>query len=250
MNFLNPSSTKYYSTPSLMIEILLMLAFNIVVYFIFSKIDLLDILFHFSRQHENYELDEVIPLLFSITLTLFVFAARRRRENRQLSALIRESSVQDRYSGLYNRDYYLEILAGELERRFRSGNDLSIVFVKVNGLDPDIDNTGEASAEQVMMELSKIVESTSRDIDMTARWSQNELILLCRDTRAAGAGILAEKIRENLDRYKFPDLGNIIIDIGIAGAIDEKHPADLINRAQVNLRKEKIKNNSRSTVPA
>ena len=27
---------------------------------------------------------------------------------------------------------------------------MSIVFVKVNGLDPDIDNTGEASAEQVM----------------------------------------------------------------------------------------------------
>lgn len=250
MNFLSPSKTKNYTNPSLVIEILVMLAFNIAVYFIFSKIDLLEILYRFSRQHENYELDEIIPLLFSIILTLFVFAARRRRENRRLSALIRESSVQDKYSGLYNRDYYLEILAGELERRFRSGNDLSIVFVKVNGLDPDIDNTGEASAEQVMMELSKIVESTSRDIDMTARWSQNELVLLCRDTRAAGAGVLAEKIRENLNRYKFPDLGNIIIDIGIAGAIDEKNPADLINRAQADLRKKSIKKSSRSTVAA
>lgn len=249
MDFLG-FSKKGYSSPSLVIEVLVMLAFNIAVFLLFSNIDLLEILYHFSREHEEYELDELIPLLFSISLTLIIFAARRRSENRRLNSMIEKLSVQDQYSGLYSREYYLEILAGELQRRFRSGNDLSVVFIKANGLDPDIDNTGEASAEQAMMELSKIVESSSRDIDMKARWSQYELILLCRDTKVAGAGVLAEKIRDNLRRFKFPELGNIVVDIGIAGATDENIPTDLISRAQVNLHKSSIKNNNRDAVAA
>ncbi len=249
MDFLNRSLEKKYTPPSLVIEILIMMAFNIAVYIVTSKIDLFESLHQFSRQYENYQLDEIIPLLFSITLTMFVFSARRFGENRRLRKLIDELSMQNQYSGLYNRDYYLDFLASELERRFRSGNDLSLIFIKVNGLDRDTDNIGEPHVEQVMLELSKIVETTSRNIDMMARWSQNELILLCCDTKLAGAGVLSEKIRNKLKEFIFSNL-DAVVDIGVAGATDEKNPADLINRAQVNLRKITLDNSHHNSVAA
>ena len=49
------------------------------------------------------------------------------------------------------------------------------------------------TAQQAMVDVAKIVRSTAREIDLAARWSEDEIALLCRDTKLAGATRLAEE---------------------------------------------------------
>lgn len=235
MDFLNQASKRVRST-NLAFEILFFTAINLVFFFLFSKFDVFESLYQYSRQYEVYELDEVVPMLFTISLTLFIFASRRRKENRALSKLFDELSVVDSSTGLYNREYFLNTLTNELERSYRSGNDLTLVLMKVDGLAQPVEEQEDITARQVVLELAKIAEACSRDIDMITRWDFDELLILCRDTRLEGAEVLCSKILENFRTFQFPEMGKIKVRVGVASAVEERNSIDLVSRAQEKLR--------------
>ena len=64
-------------------DILLIVIFNIAMLFLFGKIDLLEWLYTYSQKYESVELDEVIPLFFTISISLLIFIIRRFIELRR-----------------------------------------------------------------------------------------------------------------------------------------------------------------------
>ncbi len=234
MDFLNQASKRVRSS-NLAFEILLLTAINIGFYCLFSIIDLFESLFYYSRQYEVFELDEIAPTLFIICLTLFIYASRRRKETRDLSKLFDELSVVDSLTGLYNREYFLSTLTSELERSYRSGNDLTLIMMKVDDLAQPVDEQEDVTARQVVLELAKIAEACCRDIDMITRWDFDELLILCRDTRVEGAEVLREKILESFRTFQFPEMGKITVRVGVASATEERSSIGLISLAQANL---------------
>jgi len=235
MDFLNKASKRVRSS-SLAFEVLLFTAINLGYYYLFSKIDLFESIYEFTRQYEAYELDEIVPVLFTTSLTLFIFASRRRKENRELNKLFDELSMVDSITGLYNREYFLNTLTSELERSYRSGNDLTLIVMKVDDLAQPVEEQEDITARQVVLELAKIAEACCRDIDMITRWDFDELLILCRDTRVEGAEVLCNKILESFRTFQFPEMGKIKVRAGIASAVEERSSIDLISRAQEKLR--------------
>ena len=237
MDFLKQAAIASKSKTILVVEITILVAINIGFYLLFQQVDLLEEIYQFSRTHEQFELDEVVPLLFTITLSLLVFAIRRRRENKNLRFLFDELSVHDYATGLFNRKYFLNIATTELERRYRNGTELSIVLLQFDNFE-EFDNTlSKITAEQAMADVAKIVRSTAREIDLAARWSEDEIAVLCRDTKLTGATRLAEKILDNFHTFQFPEIGQLTASIGVASSLEEKDPVDLVYRAEVNMRK-------------
>ena len=234
MDFLNQAS-KGVRSSNLVFEILLLTAVNLGFYFLFSKIDLFESIYQYSRQFEAYELDETVPMLFIMSLSLFIYASRRRKENRELSKLFDELSVVDSLTGLYNREYFLNTLTNELERSYRSGNDLTLMVMKVDDLAQPVEEQEDITARQVVVELAKIAEACCRDIDMITRWDFDELLILCRDTRVEGVEVLSKKILESFRTFQFPEMGKIMVRVGVASATEERSSIGLISRAQANL---------------
>ena len=237
MDFIKQAAIASKSKTSLIIEITLLVALNIGCYLLFQQVDLLEKIYQFSRSHEHYELDELVPLLFTITLSLLIFSIRRRRENKNLQYLFDELSVHDYATGLFNRKYFLNIATTELERRYRNGSELSVILLQFDNFE-EFDNTlSKITAEQAMADVAKIVRTTAREIDLAARWSEDEIALLCRDTKLAGATRLAEKILDNFHTFRFPEFGQLTASIGVASSLEEKDPIDLVHRAEINMKK-------------
>ena len=64
------------------IELLIIFAFAIAVFIFASIYDILERVVEFSRQHEDWELDEIITVSFFIVFALAFFSARRWKEVR------------------------------------------------------------------------------------------------------------------------------------------------------------------------
>ncbi len=65
------------------IEVLIIIILSVVVFVISSQIDLFERIHEFILNHESWELDEVIPVLISLSIFLLVFSVRRLQENKK-----------------------------------------------------------------------------------------------------------------------------------------------------------------------
>lgn len=84
-------------------ELFILLIVNLVCFMVFSKYDTLEWIYHFSRSHEHYELDELVPLLFSLTITFALFSFRRWKEAQLFYTEVEYLSFHDSMTGLLNR---------------------------------------------------------------------------------------------------------------------------------------------------
>ena len=66
---------------------------------------------------------------------------------------------------------------------------------------------------------------------MFARYGGEEFIVLCPETAAGGALVLAEKIRMAVETYSYPAVGKITISAGVAELSGEETGAALIKKA-------------------
>ncbi|RJE75651.1 hypothetical protein BGP78_02715 [Pseudoalteromonas sp. MSK9-3] len=84
-------------------ELFALFGVNVVCFLVFSSYDTLEWLYHFSRDHEHYELDEFVPLLFSLTITFALFSFRRWKEAQLFYTEVEYLSFHDSMTGLLNR---------------------------------------------------------------------------------------------------------------------------------------------------
>ncbi len=68
--------------PNLLLELFVILALGIVVYMLAARYDFLEQIIKFSRQYENWELDEFIIVAVFFVVALALFSVRRWRELR------------------------------------------------------------------------------------------------------------------------------------------------------------------------
>jgi diguanylate cyclase (GGDEF)-like protein/PAS domain S-box-containing protein len=83
-------------------------------------------------------------------------------------------------------------------------------FKKVN------DNFGHNAGDDVLVQISEIVRTIVRSNDMFARWGGEEFVILQIDTPFEGTIALAERLRNEIEHFRFKDIGPITISIGVA----------------------------------
>jgi len=94
---------KYIHQPTLINDLIILIGVNLIFLFMFIQFDILESAYLFSRQHEDLELDELIPLGFTVALSLLVFSYRRIKELGKMAQTLEQLSLLDLLSGLANR---------------------------------------------------------------------------------------------------------------------------------------------------
>jgi len=219
----------------MIIDITCIIAFNITAFFFFAHIDFLETLIEFTQQYEDYEVDEFIPLFFTLSLSLAIFAERRRREAVSLKEKYLFASCHDHLTGLYNRLYLINTAETEIERHQRTGSLFSILLIDIDKFKKINDLYGHHIGDLVLQEFSLILQETIRKIDVAARWGGEEFIILCRDTDHTGAITLAQKIQTNLAEHTFTGNQSVTASIGIAAFEKNTSFSTLIEAADLRL---------------
>jgi diguanylate cyclase (GGDEF)-like protein len=116
-------------------------------------------------------------------------------ENVDLHEMVRIQAVTDELTGLYNLRHLHETLEGEIERSRRFGQPVGLMLLDIDDFKSVNDTFGHQQGDLVLIEVGRVLRALSRDIDEPARYGGEEMAVVLPQTDAAGAELLAERMR-------------------------------------------------------
>jgi diguanylate cyclase (GGDEF)-like protein len=142
-------------------------------------------------------------------------------ENSQLYKLTKRLSITDELTGLNNYRYMQQRLEDEFERARRFDRPLSLLMLDADDFKQFNDAHGHVAGDQALAELGRVLKSAVREIDVTARYGGEEFAVILPETDAAGAFVVAEKIREAVADHCFANADGercvgLTVSVGLA----------------------------------
>jgi diguanylate cyclase (GGDEF)-like protein len=149
-------------------------------------------------------------------------------ENARLHGLVKQQSVTDELTELANRRSFREALESELLRAERFGTPLSLVLADLDDFKLVNDRFGHQVGDRVLRAFADVLSHRIRSIDLAARLGGEEFAVLLPGTDAAGAGALAESLRDATGELVVPtEAGDVRVtaSFGVASLL-QTHTAD------------------------
>ncbi len=140
--------------------------------------------------------------------------------NLNLRAALREQSIRDPVTGLYNRRYMEEALKQHLRRVTRHLHPLGILMIDIDHFKDFNDVHGHVAGDQVLRELGKFLQSHIRGEDTACRYGGEEFILIMPDVFLEAARSRAEQLRQGAKELRIEEGGQsyagITLSVGVA----------------------------------
>jgi diguanylate cyclase (GGDEF)-like protein/PAS domain S-box-containing protein len=137
-------------------------------------------------------------------------------------ALLREQSVRDHLTGLFNRRYMEETLERELLRASRKGLSLGIMMLDVDHFKRFNDTWGHAAGDKILHELGSLLLRQFRREDIASRYGGDEFIIILPDASREVAHERANRLCEHTRRLKTHFKGHtfemITFSVGVAAS--------------------------------
>jgi diguanylate cyclase (GGDEF)-like protein len=110
-----------------------------------------------------------------------------------------EESQHDALTGLYNRARFDAVLTREFEQSARSGKPLTVIMADVDHFKKVNDTYGHPAGDKVLVAVATSVGGRLRPRDLAARFGGEEFVLVLPETDAAGALVVAERVRSRVE---------------------------------------------------
>lgn len=139
--------------------------------------------------------------------------------NARMLRRLEELATSDGLTGLLNKRALLDMVGTKLAAAKRFSRKLSVLVVDLDHFKKVNDTYGHDAGDVVLKALGGILRKTKRTTDAVARFGGEEFVVLCEDTDREGAVLLAERIREELQRTAFPVADgalNVTCSIGVS----------------------------------
>ena len=125
---------------------------------------------------------------------------QQQRELLQANGKLESLATHDGLTEAKNRRAFNEKLVEEWSRAQRYGTPLSLVMFDVDKFKSYNDSYGHQAGDAVLKLLARTVMTLVRVTDFFARYGGEEFALILPNTDADGAYILAERLRERIER--------------------------------------------------
>ena len=162
------------------------------------------------------------PHLCLVQITDTSVLAKRERVLMSRSDRISREALVDGLTGVYNRKYFDQKLAMELERAQRSLAPLSLVMMDVDCFKAYNDTYGHPAGDRVLVSVADAArQQVNRSTDVMARYGGEEFAVVLPASDKAGAQIIAEKIRQAVQALDIPHSASqvaphVTISLGVA----------------------------------
>ncbi len=129
---------------------------------------------------------------------------------------IKELSVIDGLTQVYNRRYIMEIFKIEFEKSIRYDRTLSIIMIDIDDFKKVNDDYGHLTGDIVLKKTAEICKKTIRNVDIPGRYGGEEFIIILPETEKNSGVKIAERIRKNIMETRFKSFINRDITITIS----------------------------------
>ncbi|MES2817540.1 MAG: diguanylate cyclase [Pseudomonadota bacterium] len=162
----------------------------------------------------------------ALVATVFARAQRAR--------LLSNALARDSLTGLLKHADIKELVAVELERAMRSGQDTSVVMLDIDFFKKVNDNHGHAAGDNVIRALANLLRQRLRRVDSLGRYGGEEFLAVLPDCSPDQAQQILDEIRERFAELRFSAAGNtfsVTFSAGIAATTSQSSARDLLERA-------------------
>ncbi|MEL6814401.1 MAG: diguanylate cyclase [Cyanobacteria bacterium J06598_3] len=118
------------------------------------------------------------------------------KEIEALRDQLKEQSIRDRLTGLFNRRYFEETLPAELTKAKRSGSSLSIMLLDIDHFKKVNDTYGHLAGDEALRRFAQIMQQHIRTSDIACRYGGEEFVIALPQMTLAEACDRANNIRE------------------------------------------------------
>ena len=169
-----------------------------------------------------------------------------------LAGHLRELSITDVLTGLFNRRYFEERFYEELHRSERHNLLFSLAMIDLDDFKLFNDTEGHLAGDEILRSIAYIAKDTLRISDVIARFGGEEFAVIMPQTEKGEAFLVTERIRTSIKEQiartwkDFPREA-VTISIGIATyPVDGQDRKELIRSADRALYRAKIEGKDRT----
>jgi diguanylate cyclase (GGDEF)-like protein len=140
--------------------------------------------------------------------------------NLRLRETLKNQSIRDSQTGLFNRRYMEDSLIRELSRAERVNKSVAVAIVDIDHFKRLNDTFGHTAADAVLREWSELLKAKFRGSDIVCRYGGDEFVIILPDISVEDARQRLEQLREELARIVVREDGHSIqavtVSIGLA----------------------------------
>lgn len=148
--------------------------------------------------------------------------------NAKLRDVLKQQSIIDPLTGLFNRRYMDETLKRELSRAERKTAPLSLIVIDLDHFKRVNDTFGHDAGDKVLSSTAQKIKDGIREGDLACRFGGEEMVLILPECDRAAAFARADTIRQSIEsmalQHGAAPLGKITASFGVA-----TYPADAGN---------------------
>src|SRR5664280_2861116 len=146
---------------------------------------------------------ELVTRSIMLVMTSLVFAKlhRMRMELAKANQVLQETSATDPLTGARNRRFFDTTILGDANQALRSYrvqelrvSDLIFYMVDLDDFKEVNDRYGHRVGDQVLLEVTRRINSVIRSSDVLVRWGGDEFLIVSRYSNRAEAATLASRI--------------------------------------------------------
>lgn len=186
----------------------------------------------------------VFILLLFWMITLFVQIQKRKKAEKALEKL----ATIDKLTCIYNRYMIDNSLTEQIEIAKRYDKHLSVIFFDIDHFKEVNDIYGHKAGDMVLKKLSDLVKNKKRKSDIFGRWGGEEFILVLPETDIKQAELIAQTLREEIEKCHFEKVGHITCSFGVTQIKKEDTLDTLMKRVDEALYKAKKEGRNRVIV--
>jgi diguanylate cyclase (GGDEF)-like protein len=139
------------------------------------------------------------------------------KQVRQINLQLEGIATTDALTGIGNRRLFDDVLSKEILRVRDDTNELSVLMLDVDIFKGFNDNFGHQAGDGCLRKIAAALSATLRAPDVMTRYGGEEFAAILPQTNAAGAAILAEKMRARIEALAIPSVtGPVTVSIGVA----------------------------------
>lgn len=148
-------------------------------------------------------------------------------EKGELSVL----SSTDYLTKLYNRRE-IDVILNNNENLFKRYKDeFSLILLDIDDFKNINDTHGHLNGDKFLIEFGAILSKCTRETDFVCRWGGEEFLIICSKTNKDEALILAENLRNTIDKYQFELIGHKTASLGVSTYKELDSITELLSRA-------------------
>ena len=144
----------------------------------------------------------------------FFILFRDITEELHIKEELEERANFDTLTQIFNRSRFDFFLKKELEKADRYGRIFSLIMFDIDHFKDINDTYGHDVGDVILKELTSLVSSHVRDVDVFARWGGEEFMIISQ-TNIYQSEMFAEKLRQIIEENNFTHVGSVQCSFGV-----------------------------------